>query len=537
MPSIVKNKIIYDKDDWLGGLHPQYTSDLIPSVQQQPIDRSTVSAAKSFNPYRFLGYAAPGYNPQDATNSSEITAVLRSGKITGGKMYAIEAGDLLHEITLGITPSVGNAGVWPHTITPHGHSTAVGDDTVIYTANVSSTATECLFYSWGDATDWDVGRYTFSAFDDDFMTTVPAGTLLSGATLTAGQGKAHPLIVGDDDILYIGDGRNIHAFDGATGADGTFTADVLTVPQGFQITCFSRISNFLVAFAYKESAVSGSDYYLGEARAFFWDYLSLDPTYNISLNDNYVSEAVELQGTIAVFTSGRATDLENNGNRSSKMRVYNGSFFEDVEQFLDTPPVRGGVFVNGDVITWSSGGHAYIYGKPFTEAPTALQKIAKTETGSPSNGLLSFATTDNMIMSTGSGAGGGLQYFSSGTFKADSSVSASVAIPTFAEGEMGQVKSIKVVFARESSNGLKLILDLVDGGGNITNIVTSGDALEDITATNRVVEYNTGSLGTDLPKFYAIKPVIQWSASSGTGAAPIIDRIEIEYESINIESN
>ena len=54
----------------------------------------------------------------------------------------------------------------------------------------------------------------------------PAGINQDGGE-DAGQGVQHPLAVGHDDVLYIGDRRYLHAYDGQTGADGTFSIAAL----------------------------------------------------------------------------------------------------------------------------------------------------------------------------------------------------------------------------------------------------------------------------------------------------------------------
>ena len=46
-------------------------------------------------------------------------------------------------------------------------------------------------------------------FDDDFMSTI-AVNKMAGMDLIDGQNVEHPMIVGDDDVLYIGSGRYLH---------------------------------------------------------------------------------------------------------------------------------------------------------------------------------------------------------------------------------------------------------------------------------------------------------------------------------------
>ncbi len=80
MPKISQNKgggiIVWDKDDWKGGLHPQYSS----SAQVARRDGNYLAAAQSIDPYRNVGVLTPGYNPTDSTNVSIVET--RPGTVT-----------------------------------------------------------------------------------------------------------------------------------------------------------------------------------------------------------------------------------------------------------------------------------------------------------------------------------------------------------------------------------------------------------------------------------------------------------------------
>jgi len=67
---------------------------------------------------------------------------------------------------------------------------------------------------------------------------------------TASALKPHPMIVGDDDLLYIGDGNKLHAFDGsyASDVDGKFYDSVLTLPGTSYIKSFEKYNSFLLIF-------------------------------------------------------------------------------------------------------------------------------------------------------------------------------------------------------------------------------------------------------------------------------------------------
>ena len=102
-------------------------------------------------------------------------------------------------------------------------------------------------------------------FDDDFMSTI-AVNKMAGMDLIDGQNVEHPMIVGDDDVLYIGSGRYLHGYDSFTSLTGTFYSKVLTLPKGYIITSIQKYNGYLVIFAHNNDTTA-----LGysEAKAFF----------------------------------------------------------------------------------------------------------------------------------------------------------------------------------------------------------------------------------------------------------------------------
>ena len=107
-------------------------------------------------------------------------------------------------------------------------------------------------------------------FDDDMMST-SAASPLAGSDLTDGQNAEHPMIVGDDDVLYIGSGRYLHGYDGQVGNAGTFYSKVLTLPLGYIITSMQTYNNYLVIFAHNNDTTAGTLTALGysDSKAFF----------------------------------------------------------------------------------------------------------------------------------------------------------------------------------------------------------------------------------------------------------------------------
>jgi len=522
MPSYTKNKIIFDKDDWLGGLHPQYKGGFNPV---SAVMGSQLAGATAFNPYRNLGYAAPGYPAQNPTNYAKVDNELKSGVVNADKIYCVGNGEDLVRIDINIAPSVTDAtdggATFPYQIAG-GTNSPVGEDVAVYNASVSGTDATRLFYSYNTSAGWDIGMYDFAnAPDDDFMTTVSAG---GGDLPAAGKDAPHPMVIGKDDNLYVGDRNYVHEYDGFTGANGTFSEEVITLPRGYIVKSFAKHPDYLVVFAYKASGSSA--YYEGKVIAFFWDYLNLDATRVYELNDNYVGEAFEYQGTIGVFTQGRANDLENSGNRNSKLQLFDGAKFKTIETFDTDVPERGGVVVNGDMIMWNSEGTQYSYGAPFDGLNKVLNKIAKGATSNTVSGMMMNPTTNFWLMSPSTAADGRIKYFASGVYDEGCTVSSVMASGNFPDGQMGRVKAVKVVFANTCTGGRTVDVKLYNQAQEFIDVIENQGT---ITSSTIVKNFRDKYLS-----FYSLAVYLQWEFGSGNTRAPIIERIEVEVEPIDI---
>src|SRR5262245_25694862 len=139
----------------------------------------------------------PGPGLANLTNGNESGAVttlikgIQKRAVDGTNVYGV-GGNKLYKINA--TTVVSDA-TWPHTIDKAAVTAEDGEDVEEYRGG--------YFYSYNHSgSAGDVGRYDGSAtFDDDYLSTVP-----TGAGALAG-GVPHPMIVGGDDTLYIGNGR------------------------------------------------------------------------------------------------------------------------------------------------------------------------------------------------------------------------------------------------------------------------------------------------------------------------------------------
>jgi hypothetical protein len=535
MQIIQGKKIIWDKDDFLKGLSEQYQT-AVANTGIMP----GFTTMSNVNPFFRLGSITSSYKDVTINGGSSVTAVQKSGKVYREGFIATTYGNQLvrTNLTSAITTpalTVGAFGgaTWPYAVNG-GSATCIGEDTAVYDANVAGTSTNTFFYSWRDNASWNVGLYNgvaAAAPNDDFMSTVPTNFAAFAARSTVNTSLPHPMEVGDDDVLYIGDGRFVHAYDGGEGTNGTYYDAVLTLGAGYVITSFARITDYLVVFAHKPNYVAGDDTYLqGTAKAFFYDMLNNDPTYIFDLNDNFVGEAVTYNGTVACFTRGRTNDLEFN-TRDCSLQVFTGSIFESVADWFGTTPVRGGCFVNGKAIWFNAKDRlgncaTYAWGQVFKTTDNGFYQLHNAGgTGNP--GCLAQPSTYYLYGSGGTNFAFYLNpnQFTSGSFTLQA------AAPAFPDGQVGKFTYLKINFSRTTTTAVPQLAVRVfnQDGDQIT--LQAATALQ-ITDANLSIQYNAEDF--DPMIFNGIYPYITWAENATDTDCQTIQSIEVGFDPVNI---
>jgi len=364
-------------DNFLGGL----------SVSDRLGKEGSYYVGKAVFPLNldYKGYLAPGPSPTTLTNTvSRISSMeVDSGSVTNQlRLYAIERDDKIHQIDP-VFLHWTNGTEYPHTIssTAHGanHAPVKGEDVKIYPVG----STHYLFYSWNDNTDGDVGRVELSGtlnFDDDFMSSEPAGASLLS------KSYPHPMLEwGESGYLYIADGRNLHQFDGQTGANGTFTANKFQLPVGWTITSLFDAGDYIgITALYIPNTSWSWPSYLSKARAavFFWDGTTSQFNKRVYIEDPQIRASVSLGGDFYIF----GTSLDGYGT----IRQWDGSSFRLVQIIrsngADYPnrTVKG----YGDVDAWRNSlifgshngsvgrGEIFLYGSTEPGLPKGLFHFA-----------------------------------------------------------------------------------------------------------------------------------------------------------------
>lgn len=473
----------------------------------------------------------PGFLPLNATGVSNVTGILKNGQVNNTSAWCI-ASDKVHEITtLAGTPSV-DAG---HVIN-HAHANETGWDSAMYYTN----GTKYFFYSFSDDTDWDVGRTDMAGtFDDDFMSTVPANPL-AAPYLTGGKNpNPHPMVVGDDGILYIGDRNFVHAYDGTSdgGTNGTFIANILQLPDGYIIRSFATTSDYkLVIYASQTTTVATGVFALGNATAYFWDYLSLNPVYSRDLQDNYIGEGFNWNGTVACFTSDRVSITQPG---RYKLQIFNGSNFEVVQTYTTgNVPERGGVQVVSKDIYWNGGGILYAYSNLPDVGGYGLHYLTTSLTDGTSGMCKQFSNfvgsrRFQLLVSSGITTSGGLQRMNA-NYIDTGYISGLMAVPDFDDRKIGKVTAVEITFKNSFSGGRGVRVTIQNySAGSQGNYVV----FEDSVSSNSKVRVEQDTSGNELgnARFTAINPIIEWITGSASTSAPGIVRIDILYDIIDIK--
>lgn len=504
MPTINKNFIIYDHRDFLAGQHPQ-------SGIGNPSLLNGYSVATAFNPLRFLGNACPGEQAADVTNVSVVTSIIKSIELSqeSTEGYGV-GGALVHEIAPS-TGSLTNAGSYPHTIT----GTGVEAEDII---NYQISGVDYMFYSWNDNTDGDVGRLITNGdtFDDDFMSTVPTGKAVLD------KDETHPMVIGDDDNLYIGNGNILAKYD---GPNNTYTASRLVLPNLYKIRSFAKLNNnTLVIYA---SPQGTSNRRAGVTKAYFWDYVKDDPYKAYNIDGAGSGGGFEYKGSVGVWTSGLSGDPGSN-LRSVRLNIFDGTDFVEVASLVaNNCPAHGGVEVIGDVIYGNANGDVYSFGSPFKGVKTGLIEIANGG-GSVADGALKTLFSGRQLVSSGTTTTGGLEIL--GTGYAVSDFFSTFANPFFDMNFKGKIKRIRTEFLKSATGGRELTLTVVNQENS--TIATVYDNLQTISANKTIQEKTISTNGKPFGFFDTLQLRLDWNSGDGSTDAPIIRRVIIEFEEV-----
>lgn len=534
--------ITFDENDFGNGLVPQGTfgSSNIKQTKYQGM-----GSLQGIDPFRTIGILQPGMGASNATNASAQAGQFLAGVFDPSSntiLYGIDIGGKFHQVNFVTNTITNSGGTFPHTITG---TTPIGQDAIIYQHNSGGTDVQVysVFYSYYNTVNWNVGALVnmTGTPDDNFMSSVPATPL----DITSGDGDSvyqrtfpHSMCIGSDDILYIGSGRYIHAYDGATGNNGTFTSRVLTLPAGFQIQGMVKYDDFLyIAGNYATSTISGSLPSAGSSAIYIWDYLSQDITQIIPLNEPYVASMFIWRGSPTVVCYGQ---IERNGYIKIKRCVGNQAIrVADLPGASNPTPVLRGVDSRQDMLYLNIGGKVITVGNRFSSGGYDINYLTVTSTAQNSGWIYNLqisSTVSGIIACSSNGTTHSFSQFTGG-------FSAAVAItqyyePDFPPLKFGRVKSITVFYYQpvtldvtNTPFSLRLVTDFVQSA---VDIITSSQSL----TAPIVKKYTVLADQTTFPYFNSVGLHFIWSiGSSSSPATHQVSKVQIEYTNEDYPQN
>ena len=531
-------RITWDSEDFESGLGPQGTFGNSPKSLKQVTPNGWNFLGK-IDPFRIHGILAPGNVPSVAyTNNSNLGGVIVALQLGNDNTtaYVIDAGGKINSINyntglISVTSPFNPTGKLIAGTSP------VGQDLLIYTHNSGGTPVASMFYSYYNNTNWDVGAFVnFVTFDDDFMSSVPA-TPLDIASASPANGRdvnqmaqPHTMCIGSDGILYIGSGRFVHAYDGATGSNGTFSSKVLTLPQGFQIIGMRKSQDQLLIVGNYYSIPASSNPGGGQAQLYTWNYIDLDIGQVIPLEDPYVSSFFLWRGIPTVITSGIS---ERNGE--IKVKMITGNTVTKVADFSGISPIQRGVYVANDVLYINSGGRIITVGNPYQKGSNVVNYIGafRNETTS---GVIDYSFIGSCLMG-GSSAGGTHSFNTMNGFQYDGQAVAQGYYfqPDLPYGKIARIKSVVVEFysivtANANNGSLTINMRTNFSPGTAKRVVNLLDSVDTI-----IKRYTYSNTGESFQSFTSISPQFIWETTLGSdGVVPLISKLSVDYELLEI---
>lgn len=506
-PTKQGGKIIFDTEDWLSGLAPQGgqgSGTIVKGKGAAHVER--------FDPYRNYGWAQPGYGTTNVSNMSNISGTIKAEAVkTSSKSYLIASDGEVHVFDYS-TSTIDST----H---PLDYASATGEDIIIYKHNRSSVSQFSAFYSfYSNAHGGDVGAHdNLATYDDDFMSTIP-----SGAT-TLSSSVPHPMCIGADGVLYIGDGNLLHGYDGATGADGTLDGGdlPLTLPPGFVITSLLRDGDFLWIGGFFTATGTISNVYDGQGVIYLWNYIDQRLTKLVDAEDNYVASIFKWRGRRCCITQG-----EDGARGRLRLKFFSIDGVEDVAEFDGTAPVFRGVDASGKQLLinlagkiWSVG--SYVGGYEVNHLWTS--------------GLTSSSGV--ILNHTASGAGffasGGSELVRLNGWGIDARWESATFSPIFPPGYHGKIKHVSVFFKGTASLGHPLTIQVyTDGQNNSGNVLSAKTSV----AYPFIKHSSSGDNTGEYPAFKDIALVLIWGSTGAQASVPpVVDRVEIDYDLVPIE--
>jgi len=324
--------------NFLGGFAPGWWLSTYPSYgnRNQASDMQNVDLT---NPT----YITQGPGLATLTNGDQtgvVTTLIRGilDRAQASDVSFAVGGTKLYKISSTTVTSDAN---FPHTIT----GATNGEDVAYFQGKI--------YYTW----DTDVGQLTLpSTFDDDWGSTIPTGA----AALQSGV--PHPMEVGGNDFLYIGNKNYVTSYDGTT-----FTEKDLDMPDNAVVQDLKWNLNRLW-IAVNQPDLTGSNNVIGSI--YIWDGNSPSWEDEIRISGRIGGLFVK-NGILYVFYQ----DLSDSSG-GYKLGYVSGASISELAHFKNGLPAYYQVAEYKNFIIWIGGGLVYAFGAIEKNLPGMIFQLA-----------------------------------------------------------------------------------------------------------------------------------------------------------------
>ncbi len=333
----------------IGGFAPSHWENSYPSYGNKNM-AGDMQNVEVFNP----NYIRQGPGLTALTNGTQagvVNALIKrmiDYAVISGYTFAI-GGARIHRIS--VNDTVHNGITWPHTIAHTGYVGISGEDITYYRGS--------LYYPFIHNTNGDIGKCDTlgASFDDDWGTHEPTGK----GSLS--QTDAHPTCAAGNDILYIGNGSYVSAYDGVTNI---LTLQALDLPSNAKIVDLVWAQNRLWV-ATNTPNVSGTSRSCGSIYVWNGNDTSWDD--EIRLNGKIGSLYVK-GGVVFVFYK----DISFSGGY--KLGYVSGSSIVDLAHYEGGVPLYYQVSEYKNQVIWNANGLIWTWGSLDKDLPVGVSQLA-----------------------------------------------------------------------------------------------------------------------------------------------------------------
>lgn len=494
-----------------GGIGNTFNPVNYPVIETTPTQYSRGSSV-SLSRLGYEGHIAQGYTFTDVVDGSTVVNGLPLNAVVdsaGFGYFVLDTGRLVYY-------DLSNSSIPGTKADPTGVTSGTYSDVALYPYQTGTspvnTTDEYVFWSWETNTYGDVAlmkKSNRTGFTSNYLTAA-AGT--NGTALV--HGVPHPILVGQDSNVYIGNGRYLASFDPTAGTV-TVNYQALDLKPGWTISALSQYQNYIAILGYKQST-SLTGYYKSDTKVFFWDGFS--PTWNFeyAVRDNYAGNMYYDGVDLHVISYGR--------NSTGKLKKFNGSGFETI---FESPVVGGLPGIGGSEsylnhLVWGSSGNLFAHGAPSDRQESGFHFWAQP--GTSRTGMVKNLVGQDLYLGRNTNSG--------------FAISISNTLTGFDNTSAEFFSQLYVLPTNSTITCLKFYLSKFDSGSSFQYSVVKDYNASTYTASDNVlagtIDYATYPaqfyipIKKNLTNVTSFRLQVRWNGTINTAA--IIRKIEVEYQ-------